>query len=153
MRRLSMLFAAAVCSTAGPAGAAEDRWSFDFGQGVGEYAIGSFQEGGSHLALSCSEAGDTPSSSISLARAGFVPAKPTVATFVTDKGRATVKLDAGGWVRFKNQAAPEFRNLWRLIGAARTLRIAYGPGAPMILPVAGAADLLGSNVCPRQLAR
>ena len=153
MRRFLMLSVAVIGPATG-AQAAADRWSFDFGQGVGEYAVGSFAEGGSHLALSCAEAGVAPGSrSVSLTRAGFAPTAPTAATFITDKGRATVTLDAQGWARFPDQAAPEFRNLWRLIGSARTLRVAYGAGAPMTFPVAGAAELLGRTVCPRQLAR
>jgi hypothetical protein len=152
--RLRLIFAVLSACWAGAAPAAERSWSFDFGQGIGEYAIGSFIEGGSHLALSCAEAGAAPgSASVSLARAGFVPKAATPATFVTDKGKVALTLDTQGSVNFPSSSAPEFRRLWHLLASGRTLRIDYGPGAPMSLPLKGAAKLLGKTVCPRQLAR
>jgi len=144
--------AAACVATSAHAG--EDRWSFAFGQGVAQYAVGSFLDGSSHLALSCAEAGLEPgSASVDLARAGFAPPGPTPATFITDKGQVTMVFDARGWARYPNLAASEFQALWRLLATARTLNVAYGPGAPMRFPVAGAAELLGDTVCPKQLAQ
>lgn len=149
-----LLAAVTVCLPA--AGhAAEDRWTFDFAQGVAEYAVGSFSDGASRLALSCAEAGVRPgSASISLARAGFTPTGPTDATFVTDRGKVTLRLDAKGYADFPVvSAASTFRSLWQQLAKARTLRIAYGPGQPMRLPLTDAASVLGTNVCPKQLAR
>lgn len=145
---------AATALAASPARAAEDRWSFHFGQGVGDYAVGSFADNQSHLALSCAEAGVTLGSvSVHLARAGFAAAAPADATFITDRGRATLRLGADGSARFPSlSAAPAFRRLWTLLAAAKSLQVAYGPGAPFRLPVTGAAALLGGSVCPRQLA-
>lgn len=134
--------------------AESDRWSFAFGQGVAEYAVGSFETGASHLALSCAEAGIAPGTvSVNLARAGFAPTAPTTATFMTDAGRARLRLDADGSARSPTLAAPAFARLWRLIATAKSLRVAYGPGEPMTLPAAGAAELLGKTVCPKQLAQ
>jgi hypothetical protein len=149
------LSAAVALCVAASADAAEDRWSLDFGQGVAEYAVGSFAEGGSHLALSCAEAGVQPGSvSVSLVRGGFTPVGPTRARFVTDQGAVTLLLDANGAARFRSlSAATEFRSLWQLLAKARTLRIDYGPGAPMRFPVAGAAELLGGTICPKQVAQ
>ncbi len=156
MARLVRFLAAtaAACITAS-AQAAEDRWTFDFGQGVAEYAVGSFAPGGNHLALSCAEAGVRPgSASVSVVRAGFTPAKPTDATFVTDRGKVTLRLDAQGRADFASgAAAPKFRTLWRHLASARSLRVAYGPGEPMQFPTSGAAKLLGTSVCPKQLAQ
>ena len=154
MRIRCLLSLAATCIPTAVS-AAQDRWSFDFGQGVGEYAVGSFVDRSSHLALSCAEAGIDPGSvSVDLVRAGFTPTGPTPATFITDKGRVTLRLDAEGWARWPTLAeSPEFQALWRLLAQARTLRIEYGPGAPMSLAVAGAAELFEGPVCPKQLAR
>ena len=154
MRMCRSLSAVAAC-VAASAHAAEDRWTFAFGQGVAQYAVGSFLEGSSHLALYCAEAGLDPGSvSVDLARAGFAPRGPTPATFVTDKGKVTLSFDAQGWAHYPNLAtASDFRTLWRLLAGARTLRVSYGPGAPMTFPVAGAAELLEGPVCPKQLAQ
>jgi len=154
MRLLRSLTVVAAC-VAASAHAAEDRWSVGFGQGVAEYAVGSFREGSSHLALSCAESGLEPGSvSVDLVRAGFSPRGPTPATFITDKGQVTLSFDAQGWAHYpKLAAANEFQTLWRLLAEARTLRISYGPGAPMTFPVAGAAELLGGAVCSEQLAQ
>ena len=105
--------------------------------------------------MSCAEAGLEPgSASVALARAGFAPRGPTPATFITDKGQVTLSFDAQGWVRYPDLAAAnDFQTLWRLLADARTLRVSYGPGAPMTFPVAGAAELLGETVCPKQLAQ
>lgn len=153
MRSRYSLALGAAC-VAASADAAEREWSFDFGQGTAEYAIGSFAEGGDHLALYCAEGGSKPESvSLQLARGGFAATKPTPATFITDAGEVTVALDAQGWAEYPDLAtAADFQRLWRLLATAKTLRIAYGPGDPMQLPVAGAAELLGGTVCPRQLA-
>ena len=154
MRTCRSLAVAAAC-VAASAHAAEDRWSFAFGQGVAQYAVGSFADESSHLALSCAESGLEPGSvSVDLARAGFTPRGPTPATFITDKGQVTLSFDAQGWAHYpKLAAASEFQTLWRLLADAKTLRISYGPGAPMTFPVAGAAELLGGTVCPKQLAQ
>ena len=154
MRTCRSLAVAAACVTAS-AHAAEDRWSFAFGQGIAQYAVGSFLEGSSHLALSCAESGLDPGSvSVDLARAGFAPRGPTPATFITDKGQVTLSLDAQGWARYPNlAAASDFQALWHLLATARTLRISYGPGAPMTFPVTGAAELLDEAVCAKQLAQ
>ena len=153
--RIRRLFIAAAACVAASAHAAENRWSFGFGQGVAEYAVGSFAEGSSHLALSCAESGLEPGSvSVDLARAGFAPRGPTPATFITDRGEVTVPLDAQGWAHYSNlAAAKDFQALWRLLASARTLRVSYGPGAPMTFPVAGAAELLEGPVCSKQLAQ
>ena len=153
MRLWQSLTAAAACIAAS-AHAAEDRWSFGFGQGVAEYAVGSFLEGSSHLALSCDSGLNPGSVSVDLARAGFTPAGPTPATFITDKGQVTLSFDAQGWAHYPNlAAASDFQTLWRLLASARTLRVSYGPGEPVTFPVAGAAELLGETVCPKQLAQ
>jgi hypothetical protein len=153
--RIRRSFIAAAACVAASAHAAEDRWSFGFGQGIAEYAVGSFAEGSSHLALSCAESGLKPGSvSVDLARAGFLPRGPTPATFITDKGQVTMSFDAQGWAAYPNlAAASDFRTLWRLLATAKTLRISYGPGEPMTFPVAGAAQLLGGTVCSEQLAQ
>jgi hypothetical protein len=153
--RICRSFAAATACIAASANAAEDRWSFAFGQGIAQYAVGSFTDGSSHLALSCAEAGLEPGSvSVSLSRAGFTPRGPTPATFVTDKGQVTVLFDAQGWARYATlAAASEFQALWRLLATAKTVRITYGPGAPMSFPLEGAAELLGDTACPKQLAQ
>ena len=153
-KRLRLLIILAATASAGRAGAEEKEWSFAFGQGVGEYAVGSFAEGSSHLALSCAEAGLNPgSASVSLARAGFTPRGPTPATFTTDKGTVTLTLGADGTADFPSAAAPQFAALWRLLANGRALRVSFGPGAPMPLPLTGAATLLGPTVCPKQLAQ
>ena len=154
MRTCRSLAVATAC-VAASAHAAEDRWSFAFGQGIAQYAVGSFLEGSSHLALSCAWSGLNPGSvSVDLARAGFTPRGPTPATFITDKGQVTLSFDARGWAHYpKLAAASEFQTLWRLLADARTLRISYGPGAPMTFPVAGAAELLAGPVCSEQLAQ
>ena len=105
--------------------------------------------------MSCAESGLEPGSvSVDLVRAGFSPRGPTPATFITDKGQVTLSFDAQGWAHYpKLAAANEFQTLWRLLAEARTLRISYGPGAPMTFPVAGAAELLGGAVCSEQLAQ
>lgn len=153
-KRLRLLTIFAATATAAGASAAENGWSSAFGQGVAEYAVGSFGKGGSHLALSCAEAGSRPgSASVSLVRAGFTPQSPTPATFTTDTGEVTLILAADGTAEFpRAAAAPQFAELWRLLATGRTLRVGYGPGEPMRLPLAGAAELLGSTVCPKQLA-
>src|SRR6186713_2307347 len=105
MRLWQSLTAAAACIAAS-AHAAEDRWSFGFGQGVAEYAVGSFADGSSHLALSCAESGLRPGSvSVDLVRAGFAPRGPTPATFITDKGQVTLMFDARGWADYPRLAA------------------------------------------------
>ena len=153
--RIRRLFIAAAACVAASAHAAEDRWGFAFGQGVAQYAVGSFLEGSSHLALSCAESGLDPGSvSVDLARAGFAPRGPTPATFITDKGQVTLSFDAQGWAHYPNlAAASDFQTLWRLLASAKALRISYGPGEPMTFPVAGAAELLGGTVCSEQLAQ
>ena len=153
--RIGCFLAIAAACVAGGASAAQDRWTLGFGQGVAEYAVGSFADGASHLSLSCSEAGLEPGSvSIWLVRAGYAPGRPTPATFATDAGEVAVTLDADGWAKYPSlTAAPEFARLWRLLGSAKTLRVSYGPGAAMTFPVAEAGDLFGGAACPKQLAR
>lgn len=152
-KRGSRLVAALAVALPLPAVAADSAWHFNFQQGIAEYAVGSFAEGGSNLALYCTEAGVRPGSvSVTLHRAGFTPAAGTAATFTTERGRVTLFVDREGSVAYPSLAvAPRFRALWQLLATSRTLRVSYGPGRPMVFPLRGAGALLGRTVCPRQL--
>lgn len=148
------LAAAPAALAAAPATPAAD-WNFAFNQGVAEYSVGSFAEGGSSVALSCSEGGVAPGSvGVQVRRAGFKPVRAEPVTFTVGKRQVQMFTDADGFVGYGSvAAAPRFRTLWQMLRSGKALTVNYGPGAPMSFTLAGAAKLLGPVPCPKQLSR
>ena len=144
----------ALALAAAPAAHAAD-WNFAFNQGVAEYSVGSLADGGSSVALSCSEGGVTPGSvGVQVRRAGFTPAANQPVTFIVGRQQVAMFTDADGFVSYGSvAAAPRFRALWQMLRSGKALTVKYGPGAPLSFPLAGAAKLLGPVPCPKQLSR
>lgn len=144
--------ALAALPLATPAPAAPGEWGFSFNQGIAEYSI--TNAAGDRLSLSCAESGIAPGSrSIMLERVGYQPRGSIPAVVSTDRGRVTVGLGQDGWATYPSpQRAARFTELWKLLAKGGSVRVIYGPGKPIVFSNLKAQEMLGGEVCPRQLA-